>query len=211
MNNEMGRDVELIELELFLEAVWRLYAYDFRQYARPSLLRRVKHRLQTAGLDHISEMIPRIVHDPPFFDAFLSDMSKTVTGMFRDPNFYSELRKKVIPILGGQERLRVWHAGCATGEEVYSFAILLEEAGLLDRAQIFATDYNYRSLAAARAGEYPLSSLKKFEENYKEAGGGANLLHYLSVHDECLKVNASLKKILPSPTTTLFVIRPWKT
>lgn len=194
MVEEESRDVERVELDLLLEAIWQLYAYDFRQYARSSMLRRVRHRMKVSGMSHISEMIPRVMHDPAFFNAFLEDMSKTVTEMFRDPGFCCEVRKKVAPILAQERSLKIWHAGCATGEEVYSMAIILEEEGLLDRASIFGTDYNYQALASAEEGVYPLSSLSKIQENYKAAGGVAHLSKYLNIEDDCLTVSPRLKK-----------------
>jgi chemotaxis protein methyltransferase CheR len=167
-----------LEVDLFLDAIYRRWGYDFRNYARASLNRRVAQRLSITGLKRVSEMIPLVLHDQGFFESFLSDMSVTVTEMFRDPWVFKKIRETVIPKLRTYSRINIWHAGCATGAEVYSMAILLQEEGLLDRCQIYATDYNNKSLSSAKKGIYPINLMKTYTNNYIEAGGKFSLADY---------------------------------
>ncbi len=172
------KDIKEIELDLFLEAIFRRYGYDFRNYARASLRRRVAKTLNRAGFDGAAEAIPRLLRDDSVFNDFLRDMSVTVTDMFRDPWFYAAFREKVIPHLFTYPLVKIWHAGCATGEEVYSMAIVLKEEGLYDRTQIFATDYNNESLDRAREGIYPLKQVRQFMQNYNRTGSKASFSDY---------------------------------
>jgi chemotaxis protein methyltransferase CheR len=167
-----------MEIDLFLEAIFKRWGYDFRNYARASLNRRVARRLSITGLKRISEMIPLVVHDQDFFELFLSDMSVTVTEMFRDPWVFKKIRETVIPKLRTYSRINIWHAGCATGAEVYSMAIILQEEGLLDRCQIYATDFNNKSLSLAKKGIFPINLMKAYTKNYIEAGGKSSFSDY---------------------------------
>lgn len=146
----LSAETEQLEIDLFVNAVYSQYGYDFRHYAKQSLKRRILCCLEREKKQFISELIPCILHDEYFFDRFLQDMSVTVTSMFRDPPLFSVLREQVIPKLHTYPSINIWHAGCATGEEVYSLAILLDEAGLLERSRIYATDYNNASLKIAK-------------------------------------------------------------
>lgn len=193
-------DVEALELHYLLDAIFVRYGYDFRKYAKSSLTRRVRFRMELAGLRRISEMLPRVLHDPEFFDTFLRDLSVTVTHTFRDPNFYRKFREEVIPHLRGYPTLKIWHAGCATGEEVYSMAILLHEEGLLERATIYATDYNKQSLRCAAQGMYELEALEHHAKNYQLAGGKAEFSDY---YDERYG-SARMKKFLRDKITVSF-------
>ncbi len=148
-------DHEADEIHLVVEAIRLSHGYDFRDYAKASLRRRLLHRMEMIGVDHLFDLIPRLIHDRAFFNDLLLDLSITVTEMFRDPCFYREFREHVIPVLRTYPFFKIWHAGCATGEEAYSMAIVLHEEGLLERAQIYATDFNERSLTIARRGIYP--------------------------------------------------------
>lgn len=186
--------VEQLETEVLLETIFRRWGYDFRHYARSSLNRRLKHRLQMSKLEHLSDMIPRIIRDEEFFELLLKDLSVTVTEMFRDPSFYVSLRKEVIPILKTHPFIKIWHAGCATGEEVYSMAVLLKEEGLLHRTQIYATDYNNRSLEIAREGAYSLDHIQKFTANYSAAGGSACFSDYYTAKYNAAKLSETLKQ-----------------
>ena len=187
-------ELEELETDLLLTAIERRYGYDFRNYARSSLKRRIAHRLNCANLSRISDMLPRIIHEEMFFDEFLRDMSITVTEMFRDPHFYVAVREQVIPMIKTYPFAKIWHAGCATGEEVYSMAILLQEEGYYDRCQIYATDYNKRSLAIAEAGIYPAERIKLFTNNYHKAGGKGFFSDYYHACYESAKLNDSLRK-----------------
>lgn len=188
------QEVENLEIDLLLEAIERRYGYDFRNYARSSLKRRVLRRMGIANLARVSDMLSPIIHDEIFFDNFLKDMSVTVTEMFRDAEFYVGIREQVIPLLKTHPFVKIWHAGCATGEEVYSMAVLLKEAGYYDRVQIYATDYNKQSLALAEEGMYPLEKVEGFEENYRKAGGKNSLSDYYRTRYESVKFDEGLRK-----------------
>src|SRR6478752_3722037 len=135
-------ELERLEIELLLEAVYRHYGFDFRSYAYASIRRRLWKRVEGEGLTSISELQARILHDTDAMERLLLDLSVNVTAMFRDPSFYKEFRELVVPMLRTYPFLRIWHAGCSTGEEVFSMAILLEEEGLYERARLYATDIN---------------------------------------------------------------------
>ena len=187
-------DIERIETEILLEGIFRRWGYDFRHYARGSLKRRLKHRLGLSGLNHLSEMLPKLLHEEEFFDLLLKDLSVTVTEMFRDPRFYVALRQQVVPVLRTYPFIKVWHAGCATGEEVYSTAILLKEEGLYDRTQFYATDYNNQSLEVARQGMYPLDNIRTYTANYNAAGGKASFSDYYHAKYGSAKMNDALRE-----------------
>jgi len=177
-------DPERIEVDLLLEAVYRRYSYDFRGYARASLRRRLWRRAHEEGVQTLSGLQDRVLHDPAVMERLLRDLSINVTEMFRDPGFFKTLREKVVPILRTYPYVRVWNAGCSTGEETYSLAILLAEAGLLDRARIYATDMNDDVLVTAREGAFPLDAMDRYEENYRRAGGeGDGLARYFTARD----------------------------
>lgn len=165
------RDLERLELELLLEALHRRYGFDFRGYAPASLRRRLFRRVDLEGLKSLSGLQERILHDPSAVDRLLADLSINVTEMFRDPGFYAALRERVVPTLRTHPFLRIWVAGCSSGEEVVSLAILLREEGLLDRARIYATDMNDAILQQARQAAFPLEKLQAYTRNYLEAGG----------------------------------------
>ena len=167
-----------LEIELLLQSVYQLYGYDFRNYAKASLHRRINNVLKGENLQSVSQLIPLIIHDPFVFDRFLQQMSITVTAMFRDPGLFLLLKQKVITKLQTYPRINIWHAGCATGEEVYSIAIMLHEAGLLERSRIYATDYNNQALTIAEKGIYPLKNMRQSSENYQRAGGEHSLSDY---------------------------------
>lgn len=164
-------DLERIEVDLLLEGIFRQYGFDFRSYAFSSLKRRLWKRIQAEGLQSISELQARVLHDPTALQRLLLDLSVNVSTMFRDPGFYVAFREKVVPLLRTYPFIRVWHAGCSTGEEVYSMAVLLEEEGLYDRARIYATDINEVVLQTARAGIFPLERMQEYTDNYLKAGG----------------------------------------
>ncbi len=171
-------EIEKIEIDLLLEAINSRYGYDFRNYARASLKRRIINMVENAEVDHISELIEKVLYDPEFFDRFLIEMSVTVTEMFRDSEFFLALRKNIIGILKTYPFVKIWHAGCATGEEVYSMAILLHEEGFLSKVQIYATDYNFHSLETAGNGLFNLEDVLSYETNYVDSGGKKKLSDY---------------------------------
>ena len=176
--------VDEIELALLLEGVYRRYGFDFREYAPASLRRRVWRRVEAEGLSTISALQDKLLHDPACMERLLLDLSINVTAMFRDPSFYVTLRKQVVPLLRTYPFTRIWIAGCSTGEEVYSLAILLEEEGVYERARIYATDINESVLDRARMGVFPLEKMREYTQNYIKAGGTrAFSEYYLAKYD----------------------------
>lgn len=167
-----------LEMDLLLEAVYRQYGHDFRQYAPASLKRRIALAMRQENVDTISGLQERVLHDPGSMERFLLTVSINVTSLFRDPEFFLLLRRKVLPIMGTYPFLRIWHAGCSTGEEVYSMAIMLEEEGLYDRCRIYATDMNNLVLRQAREGIFPASIVQQGTANYARAGGTKSLSEY---------------------------------
>jgi chemotaxis protein methyltransferase CheR len=185
-------DPERIEVELLLEAVYRRYAYDFRGYARASLRRRLWRRAHEEGVRTLSGLQERVLHDPDVMERLLRDLSINVTEMFRDPGFFRVAREKIVPILRTYPYVRIWNAGCSTGEETFSLAIVLAEEGLLDRARIYATDMNDDVLARARGGAFPVERMRRYTENYQRAGGTGDFSRYYSVQGERAVFSRSL-------------------
>ena len=171
-------ELERIEIELLLEGVFRRYGFDFRSYAFASIRRRLWKRIEAEGVHTITELQGRVLHEPEAMERLLLDLSVNVTAMFRDPGFYSVFRREVVPLLRTYPFIRIWHAGCSTGEEVYSTAIVLEEEGLLDRARVYATDINDVVLQQARGGIFPLNRMQEYTENYIRAGGTRSFSEY---------------------------------
>jgi chemotaxis protein methyltransferase CheR len=160
-----------IELRMLVEAVYLKYNYDFRDYTGASQKRRVLVALREMECATVSELQARVLHQPEAFSRLLQYLTIPVTEMFRDPEYYAAIRSQVVPFLRTYPSLKIWVAGCSTGEEVYSLAILLHEEGLLERTMIYATDINPASLDAARRGVFPLDRMRLFTENYQKAGG----------------------------------------
>ncbi len=160
-----------IELRMLVEAVYLKYNYDFRDYTGASQKRRVLVALREMECATVSELQAKVLHQPEAFSRLLQYLTIPVTEMFRDPEYYAAIRSQVVPFLRTYPSLKIWVAGCSTGEEVYSLAILLHEEGLLERSMIYATDINPASLDAARRGVFPLDRMRLFTENYQKAGG----------------------------------------
>ena len=180
-------ELEQLEIELLLEAIFRHYGFDFRSYAFSSIRRRIWKRINAEELPNVTSLQERVLHDPQVMERLLLDLSINVTAMFRDPGFYREFRDKVVPLLRTYPFIRVWHAGCSTGEEVYSMAILLEEEGLLGKSRLYATDINEVVLQQARAGIFPLERMQEYTENYIKAGGKrAFSEYYVAKYDGAL-------------------------
>ena len=177
---ERGEELELeqIEIELLLEGIHRRYGFDFRQYAPASLRRRVRRRMDGEKVETISALQNLLLHDPAVMERLLLDLSVNVTAMFRDPSFFLSFREKVVPMLRTYPFARLWVAGCSTGEEVYSLAILLAEEGLADRVRIYATDINEAVLEQARLGVFPLDKMQEYTQNYIRAGGTRSFSEY---------------------------------
>jgi chemotaxis protein methyltransferase CheR len=181
---EVRDDVEEIEIALLLEAIYRRYGFDFREYAPASLKRRLWRRASAEGLQTMSALQDRLLRDAGCMERLLLDLSINVTSMFRDPSFYTAFRDEVVPLLRTYPFTRVWLAGCSTGEEVYSLAIVLDEEELLDRCRIYATDINESVIEKARLGVFPLDKMQEYTQNYLKAGGTrAFSEYYLASYD----------------------------
>lgn len=186
-------DIEDLEIALLLEAIFRQYGFDFRNYADASIRRRIRERVVAERVASVSGLLERVLHDPAAMDRLLLSMSIHVTSMFRDPDFYLAFRTKVVPALRTYPFIRVWHAGCATGEEVYSMAILLEEEGLYDRTRIYATDMNEVVLAKAREGIFPIGPMQEYTSNYLRAGGKRSFSDYYTAAYDSARFRPSLR------------------
>jgi chemotaxis protein methyltransferase CheR len=167
-----------IEIRLLVQAVFLRYGHDFRDYAWASLKRRVLQAQQRLGAPTVSALQERVLHDADEFALLLQYLTVPVSEMFRDPAYFLALRRHVIPVLRTYPSIKVWVAGCSTGEEAYSMAILLHEEGLLERSIVYATDINHASLEKAGKGIFALDAMQHFTRNYQEAGGSRSFSDY---------------------------------
>ena len=188
MNMPKNRnELEDIEIQLLLEGVFRYYGFDFRNYAPASLKRRIWNIIRSEQLTSISGLQEKVLHDPACMERFLLGLSVNVTAMFRDPSFYLAFRSKVVPLLRTYPYIRIWHAGCSTGEEVYSMAILLLEEGLYHRCRIYATDMNETVLRKAKAGIFPVGLMQEYTQHYLKAGGKQSFSkYYTAAYDNAI-------------------------
>ena len=190
-------DVEPIEIECLLEAIFRRYGFDFRSYAPASLRRRVVRRVELEGLRTVSALQEKILRTPELMERLILDLSINVTTMFRDPSFYAAFRQSVVPLLRTYPFTRIWVAGCSTGEEVYSLAILLEEEDLYERTRIYATDINEAVLDRAREGVFPMSKMREYTQNYIRAGGKRAFSdYYVSAYDGAAFDSALMRNVV---------------
>lgn len=190
-------ELEQIEIELLLEGIYQHYGFDFRSYAYASIRRRLWKRIEAEGLSTISALQDRVLHEPDMMERLLLDLSINVTAMFRDPGFYKIFRQQVVPTLRTYPFIRIWHAGCATGEEVYSMAILLEEEGLYERSRIYATDINEVVLQKAKSGIFPIDRMQEYTENYIAAGGKRAFSdYYIAKYDGALFAPTLTKNVV---------------
>lgn len=174
------KKAQLAELEqrLLLDAIYHRYHYDFRGYAQPSLRRRLQAALEPFGCRSLSQLQDRVLHEPAVFPALLDYLTVQVSEMFRDPGYFLALRAQVVPMLRTYPSLKLWVAGCSTGEEAYSLAILLDEEGLLERSLIYATDINPKALRLAEDGVFDMERVRDFSANHAQAGAKKSLSHY---------------------------------
>lgn len=186
--------IENLEIDLLLEAIFLRYGYDFRNYARASIRRRILQFMNSVDAETVSEMIPLLIHDESFFEKMAREFSITVTEMFRDPSLFLSLRQNIIPLLKSYPFIKIWHAGCATGEEAYSLAILMKEENLADKTTFFATDFNDSALEKAKEGIFDLNNARKFSENYQQAGGKQSFSDYYHAKYGSLAITKELKK-----------------
>jgi chemotaxis protein methyltransferase CheR len=190
-------EVEALEIELLLEAIYRRYGFDFREYAPASLKRRLWRRIRFEQLETVSALQERILHDPAVMERLLLDLSVNVTAMFRDPSFYLSFRTKVVPLLHTYPFTRIWVAGCSTGEEVFSLAILLSEEGLYERTRVYATDINEVVLEQAKNGVFPLDKMQEYTQNYIRAGGDRSFSeYYVARYDGALFARSLLDNVV---------------
>lgn len=193
-HNLDGTVPENVELELLLQAIYLKYGYDFRDYSRAHIKRRVIHYLASKSLPNISTLQHLVLTERKYFDELLQELSINVTEMFRSPGFYKSIREKVAGILSTYPYLKIWHAGCSTGEEVYSLAILLQEEGLYDRTRIYATDFNPRVIRSAREATFPIKQIKEYTTNYQKSGGCESFSDYYRATDSSVIFDKSLTR-----------------
>lgn len=182
------------ELSALLDTILERYHYDFRHYAMASMRRRVTAALQSLEIEDMASLRAQLLSDPLLFARLLDFITVPVSDMFRDPEYFRALREQVVPVLRTYPSLKIWVAGCSTGEEVYSLAVVLAEEGLLERTMIYATDINPRSLAKAEAGIYPLERVRKFTEYHQAAGAKSSLSTYYSATHGAVLFDRKLKK-----------------
>src|SRR5688572_14031279 len=193
--HDPGTDaLEELEIDLLLEAIVRQYGFDFRGYARSSLRRRVRNAVTAEGLQTISGLLDRALHDQGCLGRLLLGLSVNVGAMFRDPRFFRAFRERAVPLLRTYPFIRIWQAGCSTGEEVYSLAILLQEENLYDRCRIYATDMNDVVLKQARQAICPLEVMQKYTANYIAAGGTSAFSDYYTAGYDHAKLRESLRE-----------------
>lgn len=166
------------DLEILINDVFETYGYDFGGYSMASFRRRVERIYQLGGYSHFSEFLQRLKSDPQYFRKTVEEITVNVTEMFRDPHFYRFVRTEILPLLGTKPFIRVWHAGCSTGEEVYSMAILLKEANLLHKSIIYATDLSPHVIETAKKGMFPIRMMQQYSENYINSGGKSDFSTY---------------------------------
>ncbi len=187
-------NLEDLEMRLLLEGIFQQYGYDFREYAPASLKRRIRAYMVSENLTTISALQEKILHDASGMNRFLHTVSVDTTALFRDPGFYRSFREKVVPSLSTHRTIRIWHAGCSTGEEVYSMAIVLHEEGLLERTRIYATDMVDHVLKKGKQGIYPIGKMKEYTHNYQEAGGKRSFSDYYTAKYDHVILNPALGK-----------------
>lgn len=182
------------EIRLLLEAIYEKYSYDFRGYAMASVKRRLATALGQFGVKSISGLQERVIHDPVFFADLLQYLTIPTSEMFRDPSYFLKVRHEVAPILATYPSLKIWIAGCSTGEEIYSYAILLHEMDLLSRTTIYATDINPASLKKAEHGVFPIEKIKEYTTNYRTSGGQKDFTDYITTDNKYVLFDRRLKE-----------------
>ncbi|MBC9913121.1 CheR family methyltransferase [Chitinophaga varians] len=190
----MIKEISNEELETLVSLIHRQYGYDFSDYARSSLKRRFQRFMGYAYIGGVNELSDRLLQDATFFERMAQFITVNVTEMFRDPLFYKTLKDLVLPRLATYPTIKIWHAGCATGEEVFSMIILLQEAGLLERCRIYATDLNAVSLLKAEKALIPLKCMKDYTQNYLQAGGMEDFSSYYTADDEHAVIHSALRR-----------------
>jgi len=196
MNEIELLEIENLELKLLIEAIYLRYGYDFKNYTKSHLKRRILRRVKLDNLKNITQLTERMLYDREVLKQILLDLSINVTEMFRFPKFFKDLREDIIPLLKTYPSINIWHAGCSTGEEVISMAILLKEEGLLNRVNIYATDINKKVIDIAKEGIYEIEDVKKWTRNYQEAGGKKSFSdYYVAKYDHAIFDQDLLKNV----------------
>lgn len=193
-DNQETIDNEEIEINLVLEAILKKSDFDYRNYSKSHIKRRLNHRIAVSGMARYSDLIPGIIYDKQLLMHLLTDLSINVTEMFRDPSFFAVLRKEVFPYLNTYPFAKIWHAGCSSGQEVYSMAILLKEEKMYDKCQLYATDFNYNILERAKEAIYPVDYIKKYTSNYQNAGGKNSFADYYTADYDSAAIAPELKE-----------------
>jgi chemotaxis protein methyltransferase CheR len=196
-------ELEDLEIQLLLEGVHRYYGFDFRRYAIASIKQRIHDLLQADQLSSISGLQEKILHDTAYLERFLLNLSTKSAGMFSDPTFYQTFRTQVVPLLRTYPSVRIWQAGCSTGEDVYSMAILLWEEGIYHRCRLYATDLNETLVQKGKAGIFPLSQLQAYDSLYRQAGGKQQFSDYYAVSYDSAVIHPYLKENIVFATHNL--------
>lgn len=186
------KEAEQAQLQALMQAIYQRYSYDFRDYSPPSQLRRLHHALERLHCPDLPALQQRVLDEPAAFGELLQILTVPVTQMFRDPAFFRALREHVVPVLKTYPSPTIWVAGCCTGEEALSLAIVLHEEGLLERSRIYATDINPQALATAARGAYPLHRMQEYADNYVAAGGLGKLSEYYTLEHATARFDARL-------------------
>jgi chemotaxis methyl-accepting protein methylase len=189
-------ELQKVEINLLLEGLYQMYGYDFRGYVQSSISRRIMHRMRVEKLPTITALLEKVLHERGFLERLLNDLSIQMTEMYRDPSFFAAFRSEVVPLLRDLPEIRIWHAGCATGEEVYSTAILMLEEGLAEKTTIYATDMNEKAVIAATKGTFPLKKMQQYTKNYLKAGGKKAFSEYYLTDHQFAYFNSKLNENL---------------
>lgn len=191
-----GADAQLetIEIQLLLEGLFRRYGFDFRDYAFSSLKHRIKEQMKVEQIEAISDYQAQLLRNDEAMERLLMSLSLTSNAMFRDPPFYRAFRERIVPLLRTYPFIRIWNIGCSSGEEVYSIAIILQEEGLYERCRIYATDMNKSVIRKAQEGQFPVTHITEYTENYLRSGGKEPFSNYYTVHGDYALLNPSLKQ-----------------
>ena len=186
--------IEDIALETFINDVYEYYGFDLGGYSKASLKRRVNRIMLLDGFSSFYDFLSKVKYETEYYKRVIDEITVNVTEMFRDPSFYKALRNEILPVLGTKPFIRIWHAGCSSGEEVYSMAILLKEAGLLHKSILYATDINSKVLETAKKGIFPLRMMKDYSENYRDSGGKEDFSNYYIANYGNAKFSQELSK-----------------
>jgi chemotaxis protein methyltransferase CheR len=188
-----GYQLQSEEVQLLLNDIYTQYGYDFTEYSKASLQRRIQRLFALDFFPSFAEFRYRLQNDGPYFRRFVEEITVNVTEMLRDPSFYRTIRTTILPVLSTYPFIRIWHAGCSTGEEVYSMAILLKEADLLHKSLLYGTDINPQVIERARKGIFPVSQMQKYSENYIQAGGLKDFSSYYTANYHLAKFDSALQ------------------